>query len=579
MDYLTENGSENGYQASAFSDAMTWLGDQGAYRAMTNRAGGDQHLPALFVEAPAEHKAAADTKADTKADVKNDVKNEYKEKESRRAEEYARKHEKGTATERALLTVSALPHDLSVAAKPGHLKLDSNDFAKVAEAIPGATLDPTFRSLLTSVKSASIDGRTVKLEGTVKVPVPLVDGKMSAEATLSNPSFDVVADPARPNCLRLENIKGVSIGMLGITGDIKHASLTLVTDDHGRKSLQIEIPRPEQQQSQADPNSLLGEFGHKLGQKLRSAVDSQLPEKTTIDVPLDAGSGAQVVARAFENVGKWANSPEKVNPADLAAGIAGVDLKTVLDGALDGIRSVSKNGDKISIQRDKATSYDLGGAVIEAGGNIQFKVTGDARGGMKLSDISGIDLKLPVQLPQFFKDLGIDPGDSFYTSLKSIDLSGPDANGQRKLTLDTNNVLKRVVINLGSDMKPALDSKGNWTMYTIVENPLAKDNKMMAFPLRFDRNNQLAMSPQELLRIGSSVAWQASGNGGREGAGFGVIAVATEAGATALDAKDNFVKGATIIKDGAVTAGGAIVDGACTFGGWLKSGWNWAVGD
>jgi hypothetical protein len=137
--------------------------------------------------------------------------------------------------------------------------------------------------------------------------------------------------------------------------------------------------------------------------------------------------------------------------------------------------------------------------------------------------------------------------------------------------------MKQVGVMLGPDMKPALDPKGNWYMYGFVDNPVA--NKQMPLVLRFDKGNQLAMSTQELMRIGSQAAWQATDNGGVEGVGFGVIAVATEAGALALDVKDKVVEGATVVKDVVVEGAGIVkdkvVEGASTVGGWVRDGWNW----
>ncbi|MBX9724256.1 MAG: hypothetical protein K2X81_22800, partial [Candidatus Obscuribacterales bacterium] len=174
-----------------------------------------------------------------------------------------------------------------------------------------------------------------------------------------------------------------------------------------------------------------------------------------------------------------------------------------------------------------------------------------------------------------------------------IDMSSPDDKGRRNLNLETNHLLKQVSVLLGADMKPALDPKGNWYMYGRVDNPLA--NKQMPMLLRFDQRNQLAMSTQELMRIGAQAAWQASDNKGAEGFGFGVIGVATEAGAIALDVKDKAVETAVAVKDTVVEGAVVVKDvavqgarigrdlaieginkvgqGASTVGGWFERGW------
>jgi hypothetical protein len=280
------------------------------------------------------------------------------------------------------------------------------------------------------------------------------------------------------------------------------------------------------------------------------------------------------------------------NCVKLIESISAGKIEAPLKDMVSNVTAISKQGDRISITRDKSSSHDLGGVILDAGKDIQFKIAPDGPSGFRLSHIEGINLKLPVQLPQMVKDAGIDPGDNIYTGLKTLNLSSPDSQGRRKLLVETNNLLNQVGVLLGPDMKPALDPKGNWYMYGFVDNPVA--NQKMPLVLRFDQQNQLAMSPQELMRMGSLAAWQGKDNGGLEGAGFAAIGVATEAGAIALDVKDKVVEVAgavkdtvvegavtagEAIKDGVVVAGDAVADGATTVGGWFSSGWHYLRGD
>lgn len=765
MEFIKEEKTEqkSELQTSSTNDSRISVGDQDVYRQMTSAKGADQSLPVLIID-----------KGDSVPPKSKEE--QYKETEKQRADDYTKRHADGTTLDRTKLTIASLPQDIAVSAKPGQLKIESSDFSKVAEAVPGAYLDQTLRTILSGVKSASVDGSKVTVEGSLKVPVALDPKFPSAELTLKNTSFNIVADNTNPNRINLENINGLSIGLLGIGGDIKRVSLTLKQDDKGNRSVEIEIPKPEQKKSEG--NDLLSRFGRGLQGAANSLA---LPEKSTISLPLDNPETAKVVDRIFDKVKNWTKAPEKNNPADLAAGIVGVDLKSTLGGILDNItslskkgdaieigrsktslhdfggmpieisqlvkanienrgtglaiskiegialnlpipsevakavglpqpfkanlkevsigdadkdgnriltvktdsllqsvqvkvdkdlkpvaadnksnialdltvqhketslplsitfnpqqlekppaegpdfkislkgdsnylgliesltgtklespvkdmvsnvNSISKHGDRISISREKSSTHDLGGVILEAAKNVQFKVVPDGPSGARITNIEGIHLKLPVQLPQMVKDLGIDPGNHIFTSLKTFNLSSPDAQGRRKLLLETDHLLKQVGVYLGQDMKPALDPKGNWYMYGFVDNPLA--NQKMPLVLRFDKNNQLSMSTQELMRIGSLAAWQATDNGGLEGAGFGVIAVATEAGAIALDVKDAVVDTAIVVKDaavdgavfvknkvveGATVAGNAIADGASTVGGWIRSGWNSVFGD
>lgn len=766
MEHDVREKSEQRSDETSNNELNMGMIDQAAYRQVVSAkaAATDAMLPGLTIDGAGKGAEKAAATAQPKA---ND---QYKEKEIKRAEQFADAHEQGTALERSLLTIGALPKDVKISSKPGQLKIESDGFGKIAEAIPGAALDATFRKILGDLRSVTIDGGKVQVEAQGKVPIDA--GGIKANLSISNPSFDIVPDDKNPNCIHLSNIKGLSVDALGLGGDVKKVSLTL-TEQDGKHFLKIDIPKPEAKP--ADPNDRWAAFKRGVG-------SLAMPEVSTTVIPLDVAGSAEIVQRSFEQLKQFVKAPDKNSPADLAAGIAGVDLKTVLAGALDGIQSVSKKddvleikrnkatshdlgglplelsdtikakidangkavsitniegvamklpvpeqvakavglpvpfkanlkelsisepdkdgnrtisiktdsllesvkikvdkdlrpvaaddkgkisvdlsvkqkdvkvdlsvafnpkqlenppatgpdfkislkggdnnyvkliesmtgtpidspvkdmvsnvvsvskqGDRVQIERDKASSHDMGGVILDAGKNIQFKVAQDGPSGVRISKIEGIHMKLPVQLPGLVKDLGIDPGNHIHTSLKTLGISSPDAQGRRKVLLETDHLLKQVGVMLGPDMKPALDPKGNWYMYGFIDNPVA--NKQMPLALRFDKSNNLAMSTQELMRIGSLAAWQATDNGGLEGAGFGVIAVATEAGAIALDVKDAVVDTAIVVKDavvdgaiiakdavvdGAVFVGNKIADGAETVGGWISSGWKSIWGD
>lgn len=521
-----------------------------------------------------------------------------KEREFARASKYLEAHEKADCIGKAVLILAALPGDVSISSGSGKLRLASSDFVKVAEAIPGASLDPTFLSLLSSIKSAQLDGRKFSLEARANIPVKLGDGvPVAADLKLENPSFEIKADGKNPNCIHMENITGLSASVLGIGGEIKKISLSLVKDDAGKTSLQIDIPKPLAKA--VNPDERFAQFA----QQLKGKIGAAIPENSRITIPLDSPVSVQIVERAFKAIKDYSADPESVNPRDIAANIAGADLSNVLGGLLKDVEAVEKHGDKISFTRQKGSSHDFGGVIVEAGRKIQAKVSPDGDAGFRISAIEGVHLKLPVQLPELVKEAGIDPGNQIYTKMSTFNLSSADSQGRRKVLFETDHLLRQVGLMLDSSMKPALDPKGNWYMYGFVDNSLA--GKKLPLALRFDGKNELAMSAQELMRIGSLAAWQAKDNGGLEGAGFGVIAVATEAGALALDlkdavvdtavvVKDKVVQGAVVVKDavvdGAVVVGGAvkdgavylgnkISDGASTVGGWVKSGWRSIVGD
>jgi len=702
MDILGEKGAE---QASKKEAAVPNLekNDIDALRQREAAAKADKHLPALIIDGAANKGGAKEADEAARA------------KELQRALDYAKSARESGPIGSAVLAVSTLPEKMGISAKPGQLQIDASGFSRVIEAIPGAKLEPTFRSILDGLHTVTLDGKQLKAEVNVKTAIEVMPG-ISADLTLKNPKFDLVADPKNPNRINLENITGISINKYGVGGDIKRVSFTLVKDGKGGGSLEVEIPRPEHKADAKPGGDLLQLLQNKVGDAFSS---KNLPELIKINVPLGTADNVAVVQRALDNIKSWTAAPEKNSPADLAAGIAGVDLKTALGGILSGVKSVGKNGDQLSIEREHATqhelaglpvqlaekinakleatgksiklsgidgvslnlplpeqvakaaglpfpvkanlkeasisepdkdgnrtvsiktdsvlesvqikvgadmqpvrdakgnisidvsvknkdvvlpfsisfnpqqverppangpdfsisvkgdanyvkmiesisgakiesplkemvsgvssiskqgdrieiarektsSHDLGGVVLDAAKNIRFKVAQDGPSGVRLSNIEGINLKLPVQLPGVVKDLGIDPGKEILTSVKTLGLSSPDSAGRRKVLLETDHLMRQVGVMLGPDMKPALDPKGNWYLYGMVDNPISQQK--LPLVLRMDKSNQLAMSTQELMRIGSLAAWQGTDNGGTAAVGFGLVSVATEVGASA----------------------------------------------
>ncbi len=436
-------------------------------------------------------------------------------------------------------TVAGVPGDIDVSLKPDGIKFKADNFVRIAEAAPGIKLDKPLKTLLEGIKSVGLEGRKIKIEGRATIPVELGEGLPTAQLKLDNATFDIVADRTNPNKVNLENIQGVSISALGAGGDICKIALTLGQDSNKNPILQIEIPAPVAAKPKSD--DVLSRLGHEFNR----AANSVIPNVTKLEIPLGSKGEAAQFEQVFGLAKGLIEAPKKDEQyIKMIESATGAKLEEPLRSMVSGVSSFSKEGDRIRITREKNTSHDLGGLTLGVSSKISFKVTDD-KNGVKIGDIRGIDVKVPIQLPSEVKALGIDPGDHLSTSLRDVFVSHPDAAGNRKIVVETNRHLQKVGLQLGPDMQPAKDAYGNWYFYGFADNPLS--GKQLPFILRFDGNNQLNMSRQELMRLGAQATWQAA-DGSASGVGMGIVAVGTEIGAKALDAKDNFFRGCRVIR-------------------------------
>ncbi len=167
------------------------------------------------------------------------------------------------------------------------------------------------------------------------------------------------------------------------------------------------------------------------------------------------------------------------NPNEATAGAQEMDFKVMaatgslatvadvlLEGKLDpslkeflrGANSISKTGDHIQIENeaaDSAAKRSLGGLPIS------FDKTISARretvgAGFVLKDLQGVNLRLPLP-PQFVEFTGLQNP----LPIRELNLSEPDASGNRLAIARTDGKLQSVEIKVGPDMKPVVDGAGN----------------------------------------------------------------------------------------------------------------------
>lgn len=402
------------------------------------------------------------------------------QREAREIEQFA----KESTSEKALHIFSRLPKTLTVDLKEQSIKLSTN-FVGALEAIPGIKVPPVAKDCLACVRSVELKGNNLSFEFekaqrfAIDLSLPMVGRvtHLNVGADQSKLSFDISMDVKDPKEIELKSIRGLSLSF-DDGKSIAIKSIRLLTN--GESPLLIAtIENPLRGWPDTIP--------------LPIPINKFIPSLNNEDIrdvlKLIVASKGVLQSRDFTSV------------LDV---VSDADVKAKLDGMLKDLKTISKDGSRITIERNNwETTHDFGGPVVSVNRRVAFDVGNDVRH-LQLSNIRGINFALPLP-----SELGI--GSRFLTNLTEVSLLGVGGGGNRSLLVKTGNVIDSVHVKLAPTMSPISDSQGNWCADVRMLNPIAANGRdRLKLSLRFDNNGQLNMKSSEIASIISDATWQAA---------------------------------------------------------------------
>jgi hypothetical protein len=463
---------------------------------------------------------------------------------------------------------SVLPIVAQMREKPGN-----RDYVRMAEALTSSELPKELRDLIGSITGRSkhgdeveitrtgpshhdLGGLTVDLKDRIKAKVSITDKEAKLE-NIDGVDFKV---PLPPEVKKL-------LGMNGIESKLKEMSLS-AEDGDGNRAMRVKF----------DSNSLVESMEIKVNKDLRPVLDKQ--GRLTIDV---------VAAREMEIEGKretirlplqvsfdpkQIENPPKQGP-DFTIRLTGQDkdyiriAENILPGVnlnevkdyFQGVKSISKKGDSIVIERAGKTSRDLGGLSLDADTTVSFAVRQD-KNVLKIADIAGVTLTLKPDMPEAVKKyLGLDIG-HIPVGIKNISLVD-EGEGKQRVIVEGNNLLSKVAVHL-KDGKPMLEPDGRWKLYAMVQCPPGAEERRLGKPLRemgiilpFNKDNQVDLKAEETAALVAQVAFQNIDPEDPKTWGLGLVAVGSQVASQAIetgkDLKARFDDGVRQIGDGTAT--------------------------
>lgn len=387
---------------------------------------------------------------------------------------------------------------------------DKNNFAELAASLMGLNSKQGLGGAFDGIKSFKAKNDEVEIVREKASSIELGGLKVELGETLKAKAAKEGKDTA------VKNIEGISAKLplpdelaknIGVDGKLPIKEVRIgEADKDGNRLVSIKT------------DSSIDDIKVKVDQNMKPCTDQR--GNMTVEFTLKKDQDSLRLSMMFNPAKIEANGKTPDFQVDIKAssgdrgkliqGLLGKQLDGPFKDMIDGVESIRKLGDRVSIKRAQTSSHDMNGNKLEAGKVISFKLIEDGKGAVKIDQIYGIKLKINTEIPGLVKKLGIDIPDNVPIGIKSIDLSRPDQRGNRRVSVSTDSPVKQVSGFVGPDMKPVLDANQKYKIGVALENPFDA-NKPLNFRLRIDQNNQLSMSTQELLELVTHLTAQAGG--------------------------------------------------------------------
>lgn len=351
----------------------------------------------------------------------------YEATEIRRVAAVMRSSVTDTDTPSAIYNwLTRLPQRMEVRNAPGLISVGGNRgvFETVAEAVPGFRLSRPLRDGLHGLERLSIEGNRLTIAGrsTINIPGRAIGMPQLAQG-LNISLNNVQADLRIPeeNVLELTNVRGLSI--LGMQFN-ENVRLRVDTSDAQNPRLHLETRLPA---------AILA---------LVQLMDPNAAANINAELPISREQATQLTAVIQELRRPRAQDR---NYQRLATSLSGLTVAPELAPIIGDVQSVTRDGDRFNISRQRASQLSIGELRINlpATMSVELSRQGDTFTLTDRSEAPGITATLPLP-GDVLERLGV----AADMRITGITLGERNRHGQRRLTIRTDSILQEVSVNI-----------------------------------------------------------------------------------------------------------------------------------
>lgn len=337
---------------------------------------------------------------------------------------------------------------------------DAKDAGKMFESIVGLYGNTEISNVFTDIKEMKKTGDRIEISTAGRNLYSIGGLPLSWDAKVS---ADFKQDGTK---ISLSNIEGARVKLV-LPGDVANGLGIKNPMEIAFKEISLSEPDKEGNRiATIRTDSILESVSIKVGPKFEPIRDKQ--GKITLDANLkrdDARASIKITANPEQlSKGDPANIEFALNVtggsdkiAQILQGFMGHELDPTVKELLNGVESVTKVGDQITINRKGDSVHEKSGLKVHVAKAVSFKIDPKATN-LELKDITGINI---VDLPDV---AGKIYAHKMPITMRYLSLSNANQAGERVLTMKADGVVSSATIYLDASMKPK-------EIIAVVENP------------------------------------------------------------------------------------------------------------
>lgn len=339
---------------------------------------------------------------------------------------------------------------------------DAKDAGKMFESIVGLYANTEISNVFTDIKEIKKSGDKIEISTNGRNLYSIGGLPLSWDAKVS---ANLLKD-GDTGKISLSNIEGARVKFI-LPADVANGLGMKNPMEIAVKEISLSEPDKDGNRiATIKTDSILESVSIKMGPKFEPVKDKQ--GNITVDANLkrdDARASVKLTANPdqlakgdpsnIEFALEVTGGNDKV--AQITQGFFGHELDPTVKELLNGIESITKVGDRVTINRKGETVHEKSGFKVHVAKSVSFKIDPKAAN-TELRDISGINI---IDLPDV---AGKIYAHKMPITMRYLSLTRPDQAGERVLTLKADGVVSSATIYLDATMKPK-------EILAVVENP------------------------------------------------------------------------------------------------------------